>query len=83
MTEVLAAEWQVLLDWKWNSDRTIFFANVVLNKTMGDQKAKEIRSRIDRQLELRDRVIHTGLAKDVLAEGRAIEGCVSRRVEEE
>ena len=47
-TAVLSAEWQGVLDRKWNSKRPLIFAHVVLTKTMGAHKARDIRARIDR-----------------------------------
>ena len=51
-TAVLAAEWRVVLYWKWNSKRPLISAYVVLTNTLGTRKAREIRARIDRQLDL-------------------------------
>ena len=57
--------------------------HVVLTKTLGSHKAREIMARIDRLVDLWERGIHAGLVGDVLEEGRAREGRVKRRVEEE
>ena len=56
---------------------------MVLIKTLGDHKAREIQARIDCQFDLWERSIHAGLVGYVLAEGRAQEGRVKRRVEED
>ena len=56
---------------------------MVLTRTLSAHKAREIRERIDRQLELWERCIHSGLVGDVLAEGRAREGHIARSNEEE
>ena len=82
-TAVLAAEWRGLLDRKWNSERPLIFAHVVLTKTLGTHKTREIQASIDRRLDLRERGIHSGLVGDALVEGRAREGCSKRHVEEE
>ena len=47
-TSILAAEWQGVLDRSWNSERSLFFAHVVLTKTFAICRAKEIRARITR-----------------------------------
>ena len=56
---------------------------MVFTNTLGACKAREIRASINRQLGLWDRGIHAGLVGGVLAEGRAREGRVKRREEEE
>ena len=43
---------------------------MVLTKTLGACKDREIQARIDRRLDLWERDIHAGLVGDVLAEGR-------------
>ena len=72
-----------MLDQKWNSERPLIFSHVVSTKTLGTHKAREIRARIDSQLDLWERGMHAGLAGDALVEGRAQEDRVKRRVEEE
>ena len=81
-TAVLATEWRGVLGRKWNSERPLVFAHVVLTKTLDACKAREIRARIDRRLDLWERGSHAGLVGDALTEGRAQEGRVERRVEE-
>ena len=76
-------EWQGAIDRKWNSERPLVFAHLVLTKKIGARKAREIRARIDRQLDLCERGIHAGLVVDALAESRDQEGRVERRVEQE
>ena len=71
-----------MLDWKWSSKRILIFANVVLTRTLGARKAREIWTRINRQLDLRERGIHSGLVRDVLADKRAREVHVKGRKEE-
>ena len=51
-TAVPAAEWQGVLNWKWNSERPLVFVHVFLTKTLGAHKAREIRARMDHRLEL-------------------------------
>ena len=68
-TTVLAEEWRLVLDWKWNSERPLIFSHAVLAKTLGAHKAREIRARIDRQFDLWKRGIHTGLVRYALVEG--------------
>ena len=72
-----------MLDQKRNSERPLFFAHVVLTKTLGAHKAREIRAMINRQLDLWERGMHAGLVEDALTESRAQEGHVERRAEEE
>ena len=72
-----------MLDRKWNSKRPLVFAHVVLAKTLGDRKTREIQARINHRLDLWERGIHTGLVGDTLAEGRTQEGLIERGVEEE
>ena len=82
-TAVLDAEWQGMLKRKWNPKRPLVFAHAVLTKTLGARKVREIRARIDRQLNLWERGIHAGLVWDVLVEGRYQEGRINICVEEE
>ena len=72
-----------MLKRKWNPERPLVFAHAVLTKTLGTRKVREIRARIDRQLNLWERGIHAGLVWDVLEEGRDQEGRIDIRVEEE
>ena len=70
-TAVLTAEWKGVLDRKWNFERLLVFSHVVLTKTLGARKAREIRARINHQLNLWERGIHKGLVGDALVKGRA------------
>ena len=65
-----------MLNRKWNSERALVFSHVVLTSTLGAQKVRWIRARIDRCLDLWERGIHAGLVGGALAEGRSMEGCV-------
>ena len=82
-TAVLDAEWLGVLDWKWNSKIPLFFAHLVLTRTLSACKAREILSRIDCCLDLWERGIYAGLLWYALAEGSSREGCVKRSIEEE
>ena len=82
-TAVLDAEWIGVLDWKWNSERPLVFTHVVLTRTLGACKARDIQARINCHLDLLIRGIHTGLIGYALAECRDIEGRVDRCKEEE
>ena len=79
-TAVLAAEWRGVLDQKCDSERHLIFAHVVLNKTMGGRKFREIWARIDNRLDLWERGIHAGLVGGALADVRSREGRVERCV---
>ena len=82
-TAVMDAEWQGMLNWKWNSKRPLIFAHVVLTKTLGTRKARDIRANIDRRLDLWNRWIHTSLVGYELSEGRSREGHTEKHKEEE
>ena len=69
-TVVLAADWRGVINCKWNSERPLVFSHVVLKRTLGASKAREIRTRIDRRLDLWERGIQAGLVGDALVEGR-------------
>ena len=81
--EILAAEWQEALSRSWNSERPFFFAHVVLMKTLGICKAKEILTRITRQMDLWERGLHVGLVGYYNAEGGTREGRAASGGEEE
>ena len=66
-TAVLAVERWGVIDWKLNSERPLIFTHVVLTRTLGSRKARDIRSRIDHQLVLWERGIHAGLVGCALA----------------
>ena len=63
-TEILAAEWQGVIGRSWNSERHLVFSYVVLTKTLGILRAREIRHRITRRMDLWERSLHTGLVAD-------------------
>ena len=68
-TSILAAEWLGVLGRSWNSKRTFVFDHVVLTKTLGVCRAKEIRAQITRHMELCNRGLHAGLVWDAEEEG--------------
>ena len=70
-TAVLSAEWRGVLDKKWKSEQPLVFSHVLVTKTLGTCKAREIWSKINLLLDLWERVIHAGLVGDALAGGRA------------
>ena len=69
-TAVLDAEWRGVLDRKWNSERPLVFSHVVLTKTQSARKAREILARINFQLDLCERGIHTGLVRGCVGGGK-------------
>ena len=82
-TAILAAEWRGVISWSWNSERTLIFAHVVLTKTLGVRRARDIRARITRRMELWERGQHAGLVGDADVEGAAREGRAAFSREEE
>ena len=68
---ILAAEWRVVISRSWNSERPLIFAHVVLTKTLGIHRAREIRVRITRRMDLLERGQHVGQVGDAEAEGAA------------
>ena len=67
----------------WNSKRPLVFAHVVLTKTLGVRRARNIRARITRSMDLWERRQHAGLVGDAEAEGGAREGRAASSGEEE
>ena len=63
---------------KWNSKRPLVFSHGFLTKTLGARKARDIRLRINHQVDLWERRIHTGLVGGVLVDRRSMEGRVDR-----
>ena len=51
-TAILEAEWRGVLAKSWNSEIFLVFANVVLTKTLGVPRAKEVQAQITRQIDL-------------------------------
>ena len=61
---ILTAEWRGVLHWSWNSERPLIFEHVVLTKTLGVRRAREIWARITRRMDLWERGRHAGLVGD-------------------
>ena len=51
-TAILVAEWREVISRSWNSERPLVFAHVVLTKTLGVHRAREIRARITRCMDI-------------------------------
>ena len=68
-TAILSVEWQGVLDRSWNSERPLIFAHVVLTKTLGVYRSREIRQRIIRSMDLWKRVFHAGMVGYAEVEG--------------
>ena len=73
-TEILAAEWWGVLGRSWNTERPLVFAHIVLTKTLGVRRAKDIHGKITRRMDLWERGLHTDLAGDAEVEGASREG---------
>ena len=56
-----------MLDWKWDYERPLVFTQVLLTKTLGARKAREIQVSIDLRLELWERGIYAGLVVGALS----------------
>ena len=67
----------------WNSKIQLVFTHVVLTKTLGVRRAREIRARINRCVDLWDRGQHAGLVGGAGAEGADREGRSTFSGEEE
>ena len=57
-TATLAVEWRGVLGRSWNSERALIFYHVILKKTMGVRRAKDIWARITRQMDLWEKGLH-------------------------
>ena len=73
-TEILTAEWQGVLNRIWNSEIPLVFAHVVITNMLGIHRAKEIRARIIRRMDLWYIGLLDGLVGDVEMEGADREG---------
>ena len=82
-TAILAAEWWEVLGRSWNSKRPLFFAHIVLTKTLGVCRAKETQARITRRIDLWERGLHLGLVGDSEAGGASRDGRGASGGEEE
>ena len=82
-TAILAAERRGVLARSWNSERPLVFAHIVLTKTLGVCRAREIRSRITRRMDLWERGQQAVLVGDAEEEGTVQEGRAASGGEEE
>ena len=82
-TAILTVKWCGVLVRSWNSESPLVCAHVILTKTMGLLRAKEIRAQITMQMDLWDRDVHVGLEGDAEAEWAAREGRAASGGEEE
>ena len=79
----MAAEWQKVLDRSWNSEIPLVFAHIILKKTWGVCRAREIRARLTRRMEFWEKGLHAGLVGDAEAEGATRECRAASGGEEE
>ena len=70
-TAILSTEWRGFLAQSWNYKRTLIFAHIILSKTLGVCRAREIQARITRRMELWERGLHVDLVGDAKAEETA------------
>ena len=80
---IQSLEWQGIIDRSWNLEIPLVFAHIVLTKTLVVCRAKEIRARITRWMDLWERGLHAVLVGDAKAEGAAREGRAASGGEEE
>ena len=73
-TAILAVEWKWVIDRSWNSKIPLVFAQVVLTKMLSVRRAREIRARTTRRMDLWERGLHASLVGDAEAEGASREG---------
>ena len=71
--DILAAEWRGFLGRSWNSERPLVFSHVVLTKTLGVRRDREIWDRIMQCMDLWERGLYTVLVGDADAEGASQE----------
>ena len=64
----LVLEFRGIRDRRWNSERTMIFAAVILQKAKGVTKAKDIRARLKSRLDLWDQGGPIALIDDLEAE---------------
>ena len=80
---ILAVELRGVLSRSWNSKRPLVFAHVFFTKKSGVRRAREIRARISRRMDLWERGIRARLVGDAEAEGATREGRDDCRLYEE
>ena len=61
---ILVDEFRGARDRQWNSERPLVFASVILQKTPGVRRAKDIRSRLTKRMDLWDKGCHIALVDD-------------------
>ena len=71
---MLAAEFRGVRERRWNAERPLVFCAVVLQTTPGVRRARDIRRRVDRRLDLWEEGKFAGLVGDTVAEGHAAGG---------
>ena len=70
----MAIECQEVLDRSWKFEIPLVFPHVVITKKLGVRRAREIRARITRRMDLWERGMHVGLVGGAEVEGAAREG---------
>ena len=68
--QMLTDEWRGVRERKWNAERPLIAAAVILQKKAGVRTAKEIKRRIDLRVSFWLEGRHRGLIDDALAESR-------------
>ncbi len=68
--QLLTDEWRGVRERKWNAERPLIAAAVILQKKAGVRTAKEIKRRIDLRVTFWLEGRHRGLIDDALAESR-------------
>ena len=63
----MAAEWRGVLILSWNSKIPLVFTHVVLTKTLGVRRSRDIQASITRRMDLWERGQHAGLVGDAEA----------------
>ena len=82
-TAIMATESRGGINRGCNSERLLVFAHILLTKTLGVHRAREVNSRISKRMDLWERGLHAVLVGDADAEGAAREGRSARGREEE
>ena len=72
--KMLAAELKGVRETRWNSDRPMVFIGEVLVNTSGILKAKAVRARTTRRLDLWEQGMFMGMVEDTEVEGRLRSG---------
>ena len=61
---IFAVEWQGVFRRSWNFERPLVFSHVVITKTLGIHRSREIWAWISRRMDLLEGGIHKGLVGD-------------------